>query len=140
MVLLLSLDVIYHAVLISTRHRERSITILPVPERRKDGVLLNPFARTDFNLLYEVGKRHRRMKAGQNVDVVLDTINAIQVRFLVLQNAPEVTIQVFTPVGIQARNAVFCREHDVVIDLGVGGHLGSTPRPSLSRVRPFQGR
>jgi len=63
------------------------------------------------------------MQAGENVKMIGCTVDSIQMAIHVLQDAGDVSEQVF-PVGVsQRRGTVFHRPYEVVIDLCVGRHV-----------------
>jgi hypothetical protein len=62
------------------------------------------------------------MQTGQDVNMVLDTTNAIKVAILVFQDAPGVAEEILPLVSGQSGRPVLCGKDDVIINLGESGH------------------
>jgi len=75
------------------------------------------------------------MEAREDVNVIFDASDTIKVRLFVFDDAPNVTEQMVSLCFDQAACAIFRREHDVIINLGVGGHMVSV----LTIVQPLSG-
>jgi len=72
------------------------------------------------------------MQAAENVNVIVDAVDAVKMAVAVLDDAPDVAEQVFPAVAYEDRRAVLGGKHDVVRDGGVGGH-----GPILNSSTPF---
>ena len=86
-VLRLAFDVFDHRVFVAVRHRKRPVTILPMREIRKQGVVFDPCAGADLDVLHQIGEGNGWVKARQNVNVVFHAVNAVEVTIFVLQDA-----------------------------------------------------
>ena len=116
--LLLAFNVFDYGIFVPVRDGEYAVTVLPMCEVGKHGVLFDPTAGAYFDLLHQIRQANRRMQAGQDVNVVFNTVDPVEMTVLIFQYAPDVTKQLFSFVGRQDRDAVLGREDDVVIDLG----------------------
>src|SRR5438094_7175187 len=104
----LAFDVFDHCVFVIVRHGKRTVTILPMREFRKHGVVFDPRAGADLNIFDQVREGNSWVQACQNVNVVFHAANAIEVTIFVFQYAPGVTEKVFPFVRAQCRHAIFC--------------------------------
>ena len=59
------------------------------------------------------------------MDVVLNTIDLIQLALLSLYNTPYISVQVFTMALRDRWFPIFCTENDLVINLFIGAHVVS---------------
>jgi hypothetical protein len=98
---------------------ERGIAFLPVREHSKDTLLFDPKRRPCFHIPYEVRQAHRRMKAGEDVDVIFLAVNSIYVALAVLQNTPDVPEKVLATVLPEGGLTVFGGKDNVIINLRI---------------------
>ena len=100
-------------------------------------MLLRPPAGAGLDVLDQVRQRHRRMQAGQDVNVVFHPVDAVKMAILVLQNTPGVAEQVRTPSRRQYRRTILRGKDNMIINLGEGGHIqrGSDLSAPMTKVR-----
>src|SRR2546425_13169585 len=114
----LILDVFDQRVLVLQRNREGPVAILPAREFRKDILLLDPFARSRFDLLHIISERKRGRNRNKDVDVILHTTDAVQLAAEVAVDAPNVAIEIF-PASLGKRSpTILRRENHMVKNLG----------------------
>src|SRR2546421_8334469 len=80
---LLVFDVFDQRVLVVVGNGERAVTILPMPERREHCALLDPFIRADFDFFDQVRNANPRMDSGQDMHVILNSVDAIEMTFFI---------------------------------------------------------
>src|SRR5678816_3171779 len=124
MMLLLVLDVFNQAVLVGVGRRESAVAFLPALESGEQSLLLNPYTRRDLDVLHEVGEGNGRMHACQNVDMILDGIDAVQMRVFIANDAPGITKEFFAMFLYQNTLTPLRGEDQVVINLCEGRHVG----------------
>jgi hypothetical protein len=64
------------------------------------------------------------MQAAENVNVILNAVDAVKMAVAVLDDAPDVAEEVFPALLLEDGRSVFRGKHNVVTDGGVGGHGG----------------
>ena len=104
---LLIFNVFDHRIFVVVRNGERTVPVLPMCERGKQTVLLDPFGGTGLDGFDQVRNACSGVKAGQNMHMVFDTVDAIQVAVQVFQNAPNVTEKTVPFVSHQSGHPIF---------------------------------
>ncbi len=90
----LPLDVLNQPVAIAPRAGKRCISLLPVRKALEHRVLLDPACGTRLDLLDEIGQAHRGMETGQDVKVILHSVDAIKMALAVADDSPDVAEEV----------------------------------------------
>jgi len=124
MVGFLRLDVFDDPVLFLEGMGEGAVSFLPVGEPREDGFALNPIGRGKLDVFHKIGQRQLRVKGSEDVDVVIDTVDAVEMATFVLQRSPDVAEEVGTALAGEYLDPVPGGEDDVVVRLDEGGHDG----------------
>ena len=118
--LFLSLDVFDEALKVALGAGECRVSILPVREVFEDRVALNPEGGARFDVFHKIRQAHRGVQAGEDVYVVLYTVDSVKMTATIVDDAPNIAKQVFPAVALENRLPVFGRKHDVVMDGGMG--------------------
>jgi len=122
MVGLLILNIFDNRIPVTVGNGERSIAVLPLLEIGKKTILLDPLCGANFDGFHQIRKAYRRMKTGEDMQVIFHSIYTVQMTIIVFQYAPDVAEKAFSIVSDQRRLPVLGGEHDVIIYLGVGRH------------------
>jgi hypothetical protein len=93
MVLLLILNVFDQCLFFPGRDGKGSITVLPVSKIAKYLILFDPGRASDLDVLHEVGQSQAWMQTGENVNMIFNTVDAIQMGVLVLDDSPDVFVK-----------------------------------------------
>ena len=88
-------DVIDNHVFITRAARESTIFLAPPPEHREVSLLLGPLAAALLNVAHQVAQRYRGRHLNQHVNVVSNTVDAIQNAFSAIDYSSYVAIKVF---------------------------------------------
>ncbi len=117
---LLIFDVFNQCAFFLDRQRKGSIAVLPMSKVKKHLILLDPTRASDFDVLHEVAQSQAWMQAGENMNVIFNTVDAIKMGVLVLDNSPDVFVELRPTVSEKSSFPVLGRKDDVIEDLGVG--------------------
>ena len=117
--LLLALDVFNQPGNLALGTSERPISLLPMGEPFENCILLDPMRGACLDLLDEIGQADRGMEAGKNMQMVLHTVDAIQVAATLPDDAPDVAEKVFPPILRERGCSVLRGKNDVVPDGGM---------------------
>ena len=80
------------------------------------------------------------MQAGGDVQVIIHTIDAIEVALPIFDNAPNIAEKILAPFHQEHGPSVLRGKYDVIADCGVGGHASDfTPFPVVGQVNPVRG-
>lgn len=122
MVFLLVLHIFDQSVFRFDGIRESTVTILPAAKVGKEFVVLDKLRGGKFDVLDEIRKRNRRMKMRNNMEMVVNAVDPVQMTFLVLQNAGNVTKKLIALVCGERLLTMLGPENDLIDYLCMGAH------------------
>jgi hypothetical protein len=111
-------------ILFSGGMRERTVTFLPGRKFWKIASGFHPKAAGDLDVFDVIGQGQRRMQIGENVQVVIRAVDAVEVAALLFNNAENVIVKFTAIVFWKGVFPVFGTKNDMVEDLPVGAHGG----------------
>jgi hypothetical protein len=116
---LLSLNVIDNDIALANGIREGAVSFAPADEIREETAGFHPQRTAHFDVLDQVGQCYAGMQVTQNMDVILDAVDAEPLAVFVFDDAPDIPIQFIAVFISDGGLPVFGGKYDLVQDLAI---------------------